>query len=200
MITGIVVGAVVAIVSGIVGALSTYVAGLKMQRESWRREDQIASRNNAHEVKRAARLIDAELGRAQAAAQTCVNEKRWWSSDVQLTTEAWENHRGIIAPELSDADWQAVLIAVFSAEFLITVRSDQTVDINAAIAESPAEETTEGFAEKLAEKLTPALSERTVELIVLHLRDIEAGRLSLASHVLDTPPTSGRVLEGPDSP
>ena len=189
MLTGIVVGAVVAIV----GAIGTYIAGLKIQRERWRREDQLASRNNAHEVKRAARLIDADLGHAQAAAQICVNEKRWWSSDVQLTTEAWENHRGIIAPELSDADWQAVLIAVFSAEFLITVRSDQTVDINAAIAESPAEETTEGFAEKLAEKLTPALSERTVELIVLHLRDIEAGRRSLASHMRDTPPTSGNA-------
>jgi hypothetical protein len=189
VLTGIVVGAVVAIVS----ALVTYIAGLKMQRERWRREDQLASRNNAHEVKRAARLIDAELGRAQAAAQISVNEKRWWSSDVQLTTEAWENHRGIIAPELSDADWQAVLIAVLRAEFLITVRSGQTVDINAAIAESPAEETTEGFAEKLAEKLTPALSERTVELIVLHLGDIEAGRRSLASHMRDTPPTSGNA-------
>lgn len=196
MITGIVVGAVVAIV----GTIGNFIAGLYMQRERWRREDQLASRNNAHEVKRAARLIDAELGRAQAAAQICVNEKRWWSSDVQLTTEAWENHRGIIAPELSDADWQAVLTAVLRAESLITVRSGQPVDINAAIAESPAEETTEEFAEKLGEKLTPALSERTVELIVLHLRDIEAGRRSLASHMRDTPPTSDRVLEDPDSP
>jgi hypothetical protein len=148
VITGIVVGSVVAIV----GAIGTYIAGLKMQRERWRREDQIASRTRVLEFMTAARLIDEELARARVAAAICVIEKHWWSSDIQLTTEAWHNHKAIIAPELSDTDWRALSSAVLAAENLSTIRGDQTGDI----------------------------SEGTTERIVPILREIEAGRSALA--------------------
>ncbi|MEJ7843008.1 MAG: hypothetical protein WKF95_14690 [Rubrobacter sp.] len=174
MITGIVVGAVVAIV----GTIGNYFAGLKrdrqryeqerlMERERWRREDQLASRNNAHEVKRAARLIDAELLRFQVAADNFVERKDWYSV-AELTTQAWENHRGIIAPGLSGSDWNAVLIAAQAAENLLTIKGmqgDQPDDMN----------------------------EATVEGLLRIHRDIEAGRRSLAPHVHDTLPTSGNV-------
>jgi hypothetical protein len=148
VITGIVVGSVVAIV----GAIGTYIAGLKMQRERWRREDQIASRTRVFEFMTAARLIDEELARARVAAAICVIEKQWWSSDIQLTTEAWHNHKAIIAPELSDTDWRALSSAVLAAGNLSTIRGDQTGDI----------------------------SEGTAERIVPILREIEAGRSALA--------------------
>jgi hypothetical protein len=112
VVTGIVVGSVVAIV----GAIGTYIAGLKMQRERWRREDQIARRTHVREFMTAARLIDEELARARVAAAICVVEKRWWSSDIQLTTEAWQNHKAFIVPELSDTDWRALSSAVLAAE------------------------------------------------------------------------------------
>jgi hypothetical protein len=148
VVTGIVVGSVVAIV----GAIGTYIAGLKMQRERWRREDQIARRTHVREFMTAARLIDEELARARVAAAICVVEKRWWSSDIQLTTEAWQNHKAFIVPELSDTDWRALSSAVLAAENLSTVRGDQTGDI----------------------------SEGTAERIVPILREIEAGRSALA--------------------
>ncbi len=168
MLTGIVVGAVVAIVSAVV----TYIAGLKMQRDRWCREDQITSRDRAIELKRAARLISAELLRFQVAAGNFVETKDWYSV-AELTTEAWKNHRDIIAPGLSDSDWSAVLIAVQAAENLLTLKGmvpgNQTVDI----------------------------SEGTSEVILRILRDIEAGRSSLAPYVRDTPPTSGNAAINP---
>jgi hypothetical protein len=168
VLTGIVVGAVVAIVS----ALVTYIAGLKMQRDRWRREDQLASRDRAIEIKRAARLISAELLRFQVAADNFVESKDWYSV-AELTTEAWENHRDIIAKGLSESDWNAVLIAVQAAEDLLTIKGmqgDQPGDIDEAMAEG---------------------------ILRIH-RDIEAGRSSLAPYVRDTPPpTSGNAAINP---
>jgi hypothetical protein len=148
VVTGIVVGSVVAIV----GAIGTYIAGLKMQRERWRREDQIARRTHVREFMTAARMIDEELARARVAAAICVIEKHWWPSDIQLTTEAWQNHKAFIVAELSDTDWRALSSAVLAAENLSTVRGDQAGDI----------------------------SEGTAERIVPILREIEAGRSALA--------------------
>jgi hypothetical protein len=162
VITGIVVGAVVAIVSGTVGAIGTYIVGLKMQRESWRREDQVSSRTHTIEVKRAARLIEVELARAHAAAAICVEQKEWWSSDVQLTTEAWENYKATIATELSYTDWHTLSGAVVAVESLSMIRGDQTGDISA----------------ELAERIVPTL------------RTIEAARGHLVPLMRDTPPTS----------
>ena len=162
VITGIVVGSVVTIVGAIVGAISTHIAGLKMQRESWRREDQVASRTHAIEVNRAARLIEEELVRAHAAAAICVNQQKWWSSDMQLTTEAWENYKATIATELSYTDWHALSSAVLAVQGLSRIRGNQTGDISA----------------ELAEQIVPTLT------------DIEAARRSLAPLTQDTLPTS----------
>jgi hypothetical protein len=92
-----------------------------MQRDRWCREDQITSRDRAIELKRAARLISAELLRFQVAAGNIVEGKDW-DSVMELTTEAWKSHRDIITPGLSYSDWSAVLTAVHAAENLLTLK------------------------------------------------------------------------------
>jgi hypothetical protein len=148
-----------------VGAIGTFIAGLFMQRERWCREDEVSSRTHAIEVKRAARLIELELAGAEAAATICVEQKIWWSSDMQLTTESWQSHRAIIAPELSFTNWHAVSRAFLSVEALGKIRGNQNGDI----------------------------SESTAEKIVPSLRSIEAGRQCLVPLTRDAPPTSGNA-------
>lgn len=117
-------------------------------------------------------MISAELLRFQVAAGNFVERKDWYSV-TELTTEAWKSHRDIIAPGLSDSDWSAVLIAVQAAENLLTLKGmvpgDQPGDF----------------------------SEGTAEGILRILRDIKAGRNSLAPYMRDTPPTSGKAAINP---
>ena len=99
MDTGIIV-AIVAFASTIlgatIGAATTYA--LAVRREHAEREKE--TRNHAIDVKRAARLIDAELRLGQAAAHICVEKRHWWSEDAQLSAEAWQKHSSTIAVEL----------------------------------------------------------------------------------------------------
>jgi hypothetical protein len=102
LITAIIV-AVVALVSTIVGAtigaVTNYVLAVRRERADSDKDN----RSHAIEVRRAARLIDAELLQAQAAAGICIEKKHWWSGDVQpLATEAWKKYSAIIAVDLSD--------------------------------------------------------------------------------------------------
>ena len=81
MNTAIIV-AIVALVSTIVGATigdaTNYFLAIRRERADKERD----SLNHAIEVTRAARLIQAELLRAQAAAAICVDKRHWWSGDV----------------------------------------------------------------------------------------------------------------------
>ena len=82
MSTAIVV-AIVALMSTIVGATigaaTNYALAVRRERADRERD----SRNHAIEVKRAARLIDAELVRGHAAAQICVEKRHWWPADAR---------------------------------------------------------------------------------------------------------------------
>jgi hypothetical protein len=101
--------AIVALVSTVIGATigaaTTYV--LAARRERVDRETE--RRNRALEVKRAARLLDLELHKAQALADMAIR-KRYWiqNQDVVLSSEAWEKYCSVIAPELSNDAWNAV--------------------------------------------------------------------------------------------
>lgn len=102
-------GLVGVIVGGIITAVSNYL--LYQNREKTERKRD--RRNCVIEIKRASRLIDADLLRAQAAANICVEKRHWWSADAPpLTVEGWQQYRSIIAPELSNNAWLAVCIAV----------------------------------------------------------------------------------------
>jgi hypothetical protein len=74
-------------------------------------------RNHAVEVKRAARLLDWELGKSEALADIAIR-KRYWVAGAELSTEVWQNYGGVIAPDLSDVAWHAVTIAFLAVDNL----------------------------------------------------------------------------------
>jgi len=69
------------------------------------------------EVKRAARLLDLELRKAEALAKMFIG-KRYWVADAVFSTEAWQKYGGIVAPDLSNHAWQAVTIAFMAVEHI----------------------------------------------------------------------------------
>ncbi len=158
-------GFVGVIVGGIITAGSSYLLDRRRERADRQRD----TNNRAIEVKRAARLIDDELARGGASARMCVEKKRLWNPDEQLLTGAWQQYGAVIVPELSDAAWLAVRLAIIAVHQLNSVRVElgPTGDIS----------------ESLAEGFVPLL------------RDIETGRLALAPFTRDTPPACGDATD-----
>lgn len=164
MSTAIIV-AIVAMLSTIVGATigaaTTYILAVRRERADRERN----SRSHAIEIKRAARLIDAELLRAQSAAAICVEKRRWWSVVVQpLSTEAWQKYNGTIDADLSNQAWLEIVIAAEAVENIRDVRIRCVADGLPLDAISDA----------IAEQISPIL------------RDIARGRDALAPFVSDS--------------
>jgi len=148
------------ILGGIITAGSTYL--LDRRREQAERERE--GRNHAIEIKQAARLIDAELLRSQAAASICVEKRHWWSADVPpLSTEAWQKYSGIIATHLSDQAWLDVIVAV---EAVDNISRSRDLAFQAGL-------------------IATAVSDTTAAAIAPMLRDVKIGRGALAPFVRD---------------
>jgi hypothetical protein len=112
-------GLVGVIVGGIITAVSNYLLYQKREKTERKRD----RRKRVIEIKRASRLIDADLSWAQAAAKICVEKRHWWSAfSPPLSVEGWQQYRGIIAPELSNNAWVAVFVAVEAVHHLNTAR------------------------------------------------------------------------------
>lgn len=161
--------AIVALVSTIVGAtigaLTNYTLAVRREQSDKQRDDH----NHAIEVKRAARLIDHELLRAQAGASICIEKKRWSPVDEpQLSTEARQSHLGTIAADLSDQAWLSTVIGLQAAE---------SIRWNLRTANDRGAET---VSDTLAETLVPMLE------------DIKRGRSALAPFVRDSLPAAGK--------
>lgn len=157
------------LLGGIITAGSAYL--LDRRRERADREREI--RNHAIELKRAARLIDFELLRAQSAASICVEKRRWWSGDVSpLSTEAWQKNSSIIAPHLSDQAWGGVTTAVEAVDHIAQARE---------------------LAFELGQ-VAEAVSDGTSERIAPMLRDLKLGRGAIAPFVRDVQPASGQAI------
>jgi hypothetical protein len=58
-----------------------------LERRAKRRREGVA-------IRRAARLIDADLMFAETSARMCVEQKRWWVSDRRLTSGGWQQDSG----------------------------------------------------------------------------------------------------------
>jgi len=108
-------------------------------------------------------MIDVDLARAQAAANICIEKRHWWSVDVSLNVNGWQQYSAIIASELSNDAWLNLLVGVVAVENLITVRS-------LSIEEGPV-----------------TISDNTANQIMSLLNDINAGQTVLASFLLDQP-------------
>lgn len=175
MSTAIIV-AIVALVSTVVGATIGAATNYALEARRERADKERDKRNHAIDVKRAARLIDAELMRAQAAAAVCVEKRHWWSADVpQLSTEAWQMHSGSVAPDLSDQAWTAVTAALEAAD---NIRTARQLAVNAGLVAN-------------------AISDAGAERLAPMLRDIKLGRAALAPFVVDSPPAVGELTQSP---
>jgi hypothetical protein len=115
------------------------------------------------ESRAALRLVCLELLKARTAARTYLETRQRSSTDVQLTTQAWQAHRGVMALELSLSDWTAV-VSAFEAVHTI---------LSGACDVHPAGETAH-----------PSI-EISEELVIPLVREIERGCIALAPYALD---------------
>ena|SRR6266446_10498432 len=80
-------------------------------------------RREREEFRIGCRLIDGELLVNHGLVTTVLIRKIWFQSDVlELTTEAWKEHRHVLASYLSFEDWHDVQSAV-QARFSFPVLS-----------------------------------------------------------------------------
>lgn len=160
-----IVVAIVALVSTIVGAtigaVTTYILAVRLEREDKARDD----RNHAVEVRRAARLLGEELSWIRTELNDWAKNKRWSKATTlalrTLSTEARQKYIDIIAPDLSDAAWASVTFALRAAESMRVIRSSVPPDLSIAIPDD------------VAETFAPLI------------KDIEEGRLALAHFGMD---------------
>jgi hypothetical protein len=151
--------AIVAFASTILGAsivaVTNYILAVKRERADAAKDN----RTRAVEVKRAARLIDMELAKAEALAKISIT-KRYWVPipDAELSAEAWQKYGGNIAPDLSDQAWHAVTIAFIALEH---VKGTRALYLAGALRDLP-------------------ISDESAEGVDVMLRDVTRGREALA--------------------
>jgi hypothetical protein len=105
--------------AGISGSI-TYLVAVRRERIDRTREN----RTHAVEVMRGARLIEGDFGHAAVGLGRALDDNRWWDVELPpLSTGAWEQYRGVIAPEVSYEDWISVWVAVQAIHYLKTLDS-----------------------------------------------------------------------------
>jgi hypothetical protein len=172
--------------AGIGGTLIAGIGGIflgaHLQRKAEEQREEV-------DIRRAARVIDADLLVAVMAVGFAVEKKKWWPApDVKLTLDGWERHRDVIAPHLPWSDWLAVLVAVRAAGDLQAARDDARSRQLAQMSTDPNTRRFYADAQKLNIEVadaTPGISEATVTLLIPMLNDVEAGRTALRSLTRD---------------
>jgi|ERR1017187_5827214 hypothetical protein len=163
MNTAIIV-AIVALVSTIVGAAIAAATNYLLAARRERADRETDSRSHAIEVKRAARLLDLELAKAQALADISIR-KRYWVAGAELSTEAWQKYGGTIAPDLSNLAWHTVTVAFMAVEH---IEGSRALYVGGALHDRP-------------------ISDGNAEGVAPMLRDVTLGREALAPFVWDDP-------------
>src|SRR5580704_3429120 len=72
-------------------------------------------RRERAEFRMGCRLIVGELEENASRMASILTRGPWWQSDLELSTEAWEEHRHILASHLSHDAWRNVASAVRAA-------------------------------------------------------------------------------------
>jgi hypothetical protein len=176
----------------ITGAVTFWVARRKERAD-------IAAEHQRHvvEVRRAARLIDADLAIAETAARTSIESRRWWYTSQTLTSEGWQPRREVIASEMSESAWQSVIVAGIAINDLQSARDDILKINRAQMAIDPATAAVVKTADDLGlDFLYPTTAQipddqaARIEPILKHL---QAGRAALAPLTADEPPSAPRT-------
>jgi hypothetical protein len=90
-----------ALLGTIVGGCLTMYSNFFLNRRRERAEFRIGCR-----------LIAGELWESEGLLNASLEAKRWWPSEIEPGTKAWEDHRHVLAAYLSYEAWQYVLRAV----------------------------------------------------------------------------------------
>jgi hypothetical protein len=134
---------------------------LKATHEAW-----VASTLNqsAHplEFKTACRLVAAELQDNSLIVGFALENRRWWRSDEELTTEEWKQYKSVLASHLS---YDAL------DDVRITVKAINNASLLAAEPRPP-------------DKPDEIFLEPTVEALTLLLKHMKEGRASLMPYLL----------------
>lgn len=173
--------------AGIAGTLIAGLGGIYvgawLERKAEDRREDVG-------IRRAARLIDADLMSAETAARLCVEKKRWWVSDRRLTSDGWQQCRDVIASHLQWSDWIAVIVAVDAVGDLQGSRDAARKIQLAKMATNP--ETKDAFVAAQAHDLditdpAPDIPEGTVAKLTPMWADLQAGRRALVSLTKQAP-------------
>jgi hypothetical protein len=124
-LAGVLIGSVIS-----VGA--NFVTAVRKERADVR----LAKRNTAIEMRKAARLVSADLSLAIALAQQVARNSKWWNPEVEPTNKAWGKFREVIAPLLDYDDWHSLRVATEAVDILrvLKVVSEQRVQFPADVA------------------------------------------------------------------
>ena len=163
MNTAIIV-AIVALVSTIVGAAIVAATNYALAARRERADRDRDSRSHAIEAKKAARLIDLELAKAQALADIPIR-KRYWVDGAELSTEAWQKYGGTIAPDLSNLAWHAVTVAFVAVDH---IEGSRALYVGGPLRDKP-------------------ISDGNADGVAPMLRDVTLGREALAPFVWGDP-------------
>jgi len=128
-----------------------------------------APRSLTVESRAALRFVCLELLQARTIARNYL-ETRHRSRGAQLSTEAWQVHRGVLALELSLSDWTAVLSAYEAVSNIMSGACDTP----------PAD-----GASKPSAGASVSARPISVELLTPMLQKIERGCVALAPYALD---------------
>jgi hypothetical protein len=97
------------IVGGIITTNSFYLLDERRSKREQEREE----RARGIEIKRAARMIDADLSTAAASAMfACKRDKYWDSADSPLKLKGWDDYGAILAPAVSSDAWSKILLGI----------------------------------------------------------------------------------------
>jgi hypothetical protein len=119
-----IVAFVAAIIGAIIGAVTNYIIAVRKERS----EEERDRRKNKIEVKRAARLLQAEFDLNAAVMSKALKEKEWWPDFMKISFEAWEKFNETIAAEVSDEVWIEIFGARQSCSFMDTMRNKSVAE------------------------------------------------------------------------
>jgi hypothetical protein len=114
------------LVGGLITAGSSYLLDERRSKREREREE----RDRSTEIKRAARMIDADLSAASASASIARENDRYWSSgNAPLKLKGWDDYAAIIAPAVSSDAWSKIRFGIKAVRALNEYR-----DLDASVA------------------------------------------------------------------
>ena len=116
--------AIFGLVGVIIGGLITSGTSYWLETRKDKREQEKESRIRAATLRQAARLVDEEFWLALGEIQLLVAKKRWAAdSGLESMRVIWDEHKTILATELSTSVWRKVFMAHVMVKQLVTLRA-----------------------------------------------------------------------------